>query len=51
MISKLVSCFVAAGAGSRVRILCMQESRPGFRGSVSETIGFPAMIASIDLRS
>jgi hypothetical protein len=31
----------SAGAGSRVRILRMQDSRLGFRGSVSETIGFP----------
>jgi hypothetical protein len=29
----------------------MHDSRFGFRGSVSETIGFSAMIASIDLRS
>jgi hypothetical protein len=50
--------FGAMGGGMRfggsrfaVRILCMQDSRLGFRGSVSETIGFSAMIASIDLRS
>jgi hypothetical protein len=39
------------GSTSRVRISRTQDSRLGFRGSVSETIGFFAMIASIDLRS